>query len=144
MKKMHAVQLWILFMIILADFIAQIPYTVHLYGAARLVKIFPGSILMYAVFVWFLAGFIFFMQKKTFGYRLLISFLAVEFLFYLWNFVGSLVHGFPLFFQLANPDMLLRIVFAIGYLNLFASGYFFVFLLFYKSHFLAPTQKKRQ
>lgn len=62
--------------------------------------------------------------------------LVVEFLFYLWNTIGEVVHGFGLFFHLQNPDLLLRTVFAIGYINLFASGYFLCLLLWKRSNFL--------
>ncbi len=48
----------------------------------------------------------------------MLMFLAVEFLFYLWNTLGEVLHGYGLFFHLTNPDLLLRAVFAIGYVNL--------------------------
>ena len=65
----------------------------------------------------------------------MLIFLAVEFLFYLWNTIGEVIHGYGFFFHLANPNLLLRAVFAIGYVNLFASGYFLALLLLKKSHF---------
>ena len=136
MSKNFKLQVNILFVLILANFIAQIPYTIHLYGVNRLATISPGIIAMYVVFVLFLVGYFLFRQRKRIGYWLLVTFLAMEFLFYLWNFIGSLMHGFPLFFQLFNPDLLLRTVFAIGYINLFASGYFLFLLLYKKSALL--------
>lgn len=91
--------------------------------------------MMGVVLVMFLFGYIFLMKQNRFGYWLLVVFLSLEFLFYVLNFIGSLMHGFGLFFQLYNHDLILRIVFAIGYINLFASGYF-LFLLLYKRHSL--------
>jgi len=129
-------QVDILFVLILANFIAQVPYTIHLYGVSRLATISPGIIAMYVVFALFLVGYFLFRQKRVFGYWVLVIFLALEFLFYLWDFVGSLMHGFSLFFQLSNPDPILRAVFAIGYINLFASGYFLFLLLYKKSALL--------
>lgn len=133
MKKNDLFQVFILFGCILANFIAQVPYTMHLYGVSRLATISLGTILMYAVFLLFLAGFFLFLKRKKIGYYLLVVFLSLEFFFYLLNGIGSVLHGFGFFFQLANPDPLLRVVFAIGYLNLFASGYFLFLLLFKKS-----------
>lgn len=46
------------------------------------------------------------------------------------------MHGYGLFFHLQNPDLLLKIVFAIGYINLFAAGYFIVLLLLKRDDFL--------
>ena len=46
------------------------------------------------------------------------------------------MHGFGLFFHLQSPDMLLKIVFAIGYINLFAAGYFLGLLLVRRGDFL--------
>jgi hypothetical protein len=60
----------------------------------------------------------------------------MEFLFYLWNTVGEVIHGFGLFFHIYNPNLTLRIVFTIGYLNLFAAGYFLLLLLVKRRIFL--------
>jgi hypothetical protein len=72
----------------------------------------------------------------------MLIFLATEFLFYLWNTIGAVIHGYGLFFQLHNPDLLLRAVFAIGYINLFASGYFLCLLLFKRADFLHPQARE--
>jgi ABC-type uncharacterized transport system YnjBCD permease subunit len=68
--------------------------------------------------------------------------LSMEFLFYFWDAIGSIRHGFGLFFQLSNPDLILRVIFAIGYLNLFASGYFLFLLLYNKYMFLTKNNIK--
>lgn len=133
MSKNLKRQVDILFILILANFITQIPYTIHLYGVSRLATISPGIIAMYVVFALFLIGYFLFRQKRVLGYWLLVIFLALEFVFYLWGFIGSLIHGFSPFFQLFNQDPILRTVFAIGYINLFASGYFLFLLLCKKS-----------
>ena len=73
----------------------------------------------------------------------MVMFLAVEFLFYLWNTLGEVIHGYGLFFHLNNPDLLLRAVFAIGYVNLFASGYFLALLLLKRSRFLDPQAREK-
>lgn len=61
--------------------------------------------------------------------------MGIEFLFYLWGVISSLAHGSGLFFQIHNPDLLLRIIFSIGYINFFASGYFLFLLLRHRDAF---------
>ncbi len=65
----------------------------------------------------------------------MLLYLSAEFLFYVWGVIASVIHGYGIFFQLRNPDVLLRTVFAIGYLNLLASGYFLYLLLGHRVYF---------
>jgi len=137
-SKPVRVQVIILFLLILANFIAQVPYFLHLYykpGMNLLAEARP-SLIMGLVFAVFLVGFILLFKRTVAGYWLMLIFLAVEFLFYLWNTIGEVVHGYGLFFHLNNPDLLLKVVFAIGYINLFASGYFLCLLLLKRTDFL--------
>jgi hypothetical protein len=141
-SKRIKVQVIILFLLILANFIAQIPYYLHLYfNPNNLLAEAKGVLIMLIVFVVFLLASILLFKRTVTGYWLMFIFLAVEFLFYLWNTIGEVIHGFGLFYHLNNPDLLLRAVFAIGYVNLFASGYFLCLLLFKKAHFI-DTQGK--
>ena len=137
-SKPVRVQVIILFLLILANFIAQVPYFLHLYykpGMNLLAQLRP-SLIMGFVFAVFLVASILLFKRTVAGYWLMLIFLAVEFLFYLWNTIGEVLHGFGLFFHLQNPDLLLRTVFAIGYINLFASGYFLCLLLVKRASFL--------
>ena len=59
---------------------------------------------------------------------LLALFLFMEFAFYLWNLIGGGLRGPGWFFHLSDSDPILWVVFFIGYINLFTSGYF-LFLL---------------
>ncbi len=130
------IQAKILFWIILANFIAQIPYFFHLYFRTQALSISLRSFLILgAVFAFFLAASILLFRGDKRGYPLMIAFLLVEFLFYLWGVFSSTIHGYGPFFQVYNPDLLLRIIFSIGYLNLFASGYFLLLLLLNKDFF---------
>ena len=144
LSKNIRVQVIILFLLILANFIAQIPYFFHLYYRPDNVLAEAKSLLImggvFAVFL--LASFLLF-ARKAIGYWLMLMFLTVEFLFYLWNTVGEALHGFGLFFHLSNPDLLLRMVFAIGYINLFASGYFLALLLFKRASFFDTGENSR-
>jgi len=137
-SKPIRVQVIILSLLILANFIAQIPYFLHLYykpGMNLLAEVRP-SLIMGLVFAVFLVASILLFKRTVAGYWLMLIFLTVEFLFYLWNTIGEVVHGYGLFFHLQNPDLLLKTVFAVGYINLFASGYFLCLLLLKRTDFL--------
>jgi hypothetical protein len=135
-NKNILIQAIFLYLLILANFIAQIPYFFHLYYHSQsLISSSKSFLIMGAVFLFFLTASIFTFTRHRIGYPLLLIFLAAEFLFYLWNTLGTVMHGYALFFQIYNPDLLLRIVYSIGYVNLFASGYFIFLLLRYKSVF---------
>lgn len=88
------IQIKILFGIILANFIAQIPYFFHLYyhNSSDLKRLF--NIPMVLVFALFIIAYMLFVNRKKTGYYLMILFLSMEFLFYLWNTIGSVIHGF--------------------------------------------------
>ena len=134
----------ILFLLILANFIAQVPYYLHLYfNPNNLLTFARGILLMLFVFVVFLLASIFLFKRRVLGYWLMLIFLAAEFLFYLWNTIGEVIHGYGLFFHLADPDLLLRAIFAIGYVNLFASGYFLGLLLLERAHFLPSLEGEK-
>jgi len=135
--KSIRVQVIILFLLILANFIAQIPYYLHLYyNPNHLLAQLRGGFLLLIVFVLFLLASFLFFKRTVIGYWLMVIFLAVEFLFYVWNTLGGVIHGYGFLYHLANPDLILRAVFAIGYVNLFASGYFLCLLLLKRSTFL--------
>jgi len=135
-NKNIRIQVIILFLLILANFIAQIPYYLHLYyHPNNLLAQVKGGLPLLFLFVFFLLASIFLFKRMVIGYWLMVVFLTVEFLFYLWNTLVAVIHGYGLFFHLTNPDLLLKIVFAIGYVNLFASGYFLGLLLLKRAHF---------
>ena len=142
-SKNIRVQVIILFLLILANFIAQIPYYFHLYyNPNNLLAEARGVVVMLFVFGVFLLASVLLFKRRVLGYWLMVVFLAVEFLFYLWNTVGEVIHGYGLFYHLNNPDFLLKAVFAIGYVNLFASGYFLGLLLVKRSHFLDVGERE--
>jgi len=98
--------------------------------------------MLFVFVVFLLASFLFF-KRTVIGYWLMVLFLTMEFLFYMWNTIGGVLHGYGLFFQLANPDLLLRAVFAIGYVNLFVSGYFLCLLLLKRASFLDSQEREK-
>jgi len=142
--KSIRVQVIILFLLILANFIAQIPYYLHLYyNPNNLLAQLRGGYLLLIVFaVFLLASFLLF-KRTVIGYWLMVMFLAVEFLFYVWNTLGGVLHGYGFLYHLANPDLLLRAVFAIGYVNLFVSGYFLCLLLLKRATILDSQAREK-
>jgi len=130
-------QIRILAALILLNFLAQVPYYLHLYYFRHhQPPNIVGSLLLGAVFALFVAGYALLAMHKPLGYVLLQTFLAMEFLFYFLSMVHSMMNGFEPFHQVENHDLLLRIVYGIGYLNLFASGYLLVLLFLNRSKFI--------
>ena len=125
------IQIWIPFIILLANFVAQIVYFFHLYYSPQ--HPFPttrSALVMGSVLVLFLASFFLFISGHKIGYPLMLFYLSLEFLFYLWNIVTSgFRQGYGWFFHLREHDPVLWFVFAIGYLSFFASGYFLILLI---------------
>ncbi len=130
------VQARVLFALILLNFVAQIPYYLHLYAGRQAVSVTArSSLIMGAVFAFFLlASWLLFKGQRR-GYPLMLAFLSAEFLFYLFGLISSTLHGFTPFFQVRNPDVVLRVIYSIGYINLFASGYFLWLLIRYRPLF---------
>ena len=106
-------QIKVLFWITIVNFIAQIPYFFQLYyhktsDLKKLVNLPMGLVLAL-----FLIAYILLIKHKKGGYWLMIAFLLMEFLFYFSNVIFSYMNGLGLFFQLFNPNLVLRIVFTI-------------------------------
>jgi hypothetical protein len=77
--------------IILANYVAQIPYDLHLYGTSVSAR---GGGLLVLTLMWFVAGLWLLVRGNPAGYWLTMSFLATDFGFYLYNLVGGWVHGY--------------------------------------------------
>lgn len=113
--------------VVAVNYLAQIPYYLHLYYPHPLPLI--GSSLLGATLVWFLWGYLLFAKATRLGYWLLISYLVVMVAFYLHSTITHIVGGLnPLFF-LRDRDPLVGVVLAIGYVNMLAGIYFISFLL---------------
>ncbi len=138
MSRLTRIQLWVLFGILLANFIAQVPYFYHLYYSPQHpLPDLRASLLLGLVFVCFLVSFVLLLARPRAGYYLLVGYVAVEFLFYLWNVIGGALHSYGLFFHLADRDPVLWAVNAVGYLSFLAAGYCLVLLLAKRREFRA-------
>jgi hypothetical protein len=131
MNRNFLTQAWLLFVILLSNFAAQIVYFFHLYYSPQ--HPLPGirsTFLMGSVLALFLISFFLLISKNKAGFPLMVIYLTVEFLFYLWNIVFSgFRQGYGWFFHFRERDPVLWIVFAIGYLSFFVAGYFIVLLI---------------
>jgi hypothetical protein len=138
MTRNTLVRVWILFLILLSNFAAQIVYFYHLYYTPQHPFPIPRStLLMGSVFVLFLVSFILLLRKPKIGFYAMTFYLCLEFFFYLWNIISSgLRPGYGWFLHLRDRDPILWAVFAIGYLSFLASGYFLMLLIFQRRSFV--------
>jgi hypothetical protein len=113
--------------VVLANYAAQIPYALDLYGT----HVNPfGVVLLLATLAWFLTGAVLQRRGLRVGYWLLVSFLIVEFLFYFHGQILGIFHGYGLVYNIVHAhDMIVRIVFLVGDVNFLAAGYFAAYLL---------------
>jgi len=94
---------------------------------------------MLFVLAWFLLGYWRLAARKPLGLVLAVSFLAVEFLFYLQTQIVQAATGNGILLHVLHPDdPLLFVVFLIGYVNLVAAPFLVWALLRHRAAFL-PT-----
>jgi hypothetical protein len=120
--------------LILINFAVQIPYAIHQYGT--IFTSVRAFVFMGGVFALFLSGYLLLESKNIVGYWLLLIFITMEFLFYIMTVVGEIAQGYGAFFHLNDSSLTLKIVFGIGYLNLFAAAYYLFLLIRYKKQML--------
>lgn len=122
---------------VITNYLAQIPYYVHQYYAPH--KFLPslfGTVLLGTTFVWFMVAYIKLTKQQKTGYYLMITFLAVEFLFYLQTQISQYLISHRILLHVYHPDSaLLFAVFGIGYINFVASAYFLIYLVKNKQSF---------
>lgn len=129
--------LWVPAAVILANYAAQVPYGLHLYGSAAMEH---GALPLLVTLAWFAGGLWLLILGRAAGYWLILSFLLTDFGFYMYNLIGGWVHGYGLFFHAWQfKDMILWTVFMIGYANLFAAGYLLVALIRHHRAYLAKS-----
>ena len=128
----------ILFWTVIINFIAQIPYYIHQYYLVRHVApSIMGVTLMTIVLAWFLIAYWLLKQGKRVGYLTMLSFLVVEFLFYLQTQLVQLASGSGILLHVLHPDgTVLFCVFLIGYINFAASVYFISYLIKHRKSYL--------
>lgn len=123
-----------LFIIVLLNYLVQIPYDIHLYHG----RFNPEGVglLLFTLF-WFLSGFVLFMQNKKIGYWIFLSFLIVQFAFYFENEILLSFFGYGIIWHLFHVNDVVRwTAFFIGDLNFFMATYYSYYLLRRRKLFL--------
>ncbi len=120
-----------------ANFLAQVPYYYHQYYArSHRPPTLLGAVLMLFVLAWFLLGYGRLAARKPLGLILSVSFLGVEFLFYLQTQIVQAATGNGILLHVLHPDdPLLFVVFLIGYVNLVAAPFLVGALLRHRALF---------
>ncbi|HEX9031901.1 MAG TPA: hypothetical protein VF834_08625, partial [Streptosporangiaceae bacterium] len=120
-------QLAALLIIVLANYLAQVPYALDLYGTHVSGR---GLILLALTLAWFLTGVVLNQKGRQAGHWLLFSFLVTEFAFYFHGQILGIANGYGLVYLLVHAhDTIVRWVFVVGDINFAAAGYFALYLL---------------
>ncbi|HEU5345658.1 MAG TPA: hypothetical protein VFU60_15030 [Ktedonobacterales bacterium] len=128
-ERQRARFLWLMGAVVGANYLAQIPYYLHLYyfphGALPSAR---GVALLGFTLIWFMAGIAGLALRRAPGYWLLGAYLVTVVIFYLHGLITQVTHGYPptLFIHLNDP--ILTVVFAIGYCNMLLGALFIVIL----------------
>ncbi len=126
-----------LFLVVSANYLAQIPYDWHLY---RLQVNPRGVALLGMTLVWFLVGFWYLIQRKALGYWLTLAFLVVQFIFYFDNQIVLMFYGYGLVYHLFKlDDLVVWAVEMVGDINFVVAGYFIYYLIRNRSRFIGES-----
>jgi hypothetical protein len=113
--------------IVLANYAVQVPYTLHLYGAAFSR---PGAILLGTTLAWFLMALALFRAGRVVGSLLLLAFAIAQAVFYLNSEVILAFAGYGLPYHLSHTgDLVVWLAFLVGDLNFLAAVAMVVYLV---------------
>jgi hypothetical protein len=113
--------------VVIANYVAQVPYTWHLYGASFSRA---GVLLLGATLAWFLTALVLFRAARRAGYWLLLGYAVVQVPFYLNSEVLQALVGYGLPYHLSRTeDPIVWLAFLAGDVNFVAAVGAVVFLL---------------
>ncbi len=137
MAKDHILKL--LLVTVLLNYAAQVPYYIHQYYAPHhFLPNLYGTALLGITLIWFLAAYKKAASGQRSGYWLMLTFLVVEFAFYLQTQISQLLISHQILLYVYKPHgALLFVVFGIGYVNFFAAIYFIWYFVRHKRKFTA-------
>lgn len=112
---------------VIANYVAQVPYALHLYGAAFSRT---GALLLGGTLLWFLVALRLFLNGRRIGYWLLLAYAVIQVLFYIDGEVILAFVGYGLPYHLSHTqDLIVWLTFLIGDLNFIAAVAMTVYLL---------------
>ena len=115
-----AVSLTPLIVVTLVNYAAQLPYYIHNdYSSAHPLPGLRAVLLLGATLAWFAFGLAGITGNRRWGFGVLISFLVTEALFYAVTIASGIF-----ILQLEHPSILLKAVFAIGYVSGAVAAYY--------------------
>lgn len=114
-RKYSAPAMRLLLVVVLANYAAQVVYYLRLYYPAPPAL---GTISLALTLMWFLAGYLGTQRDWRLGLPLLVTYLLTMVGFYLYNTIEMLAHGYGVLWHFQHHDLPVRVVFAIGDLNL--------------------------
>ena len=121
----------VLLVVALANYLAQIVYYLDLYYPQPMA--IPGMALLSLTLVWFLAGYVGTRRGWWMGRLILLTYLLAMVGFYVVNTYGLLIHGYGLLWHFQRHDLPVRMVFAVGYLNMFVGALAVIALLIHRN-----------
>ena len=131
MAQRRVPPLVVVFWVVIADYLAQVPYyLVNYYLPHRTPPSLSAILLLSLTLAWFLFGYFAFRAQRRYGPWVLLSFLAVEGLFYL----NTMLFG-GVGVLLSTPNLVLRIVFLVGYATGLLSLTYAVLLVVFRTRY---------
>ncbi|HEV2238872.1 MAG TPA: hypothetical protein VGR57_19595 [Ktedonobacterales bacterium] len=121
----------VLLVVVLANYLAQIVYYLDLYYPRPMA--ISGTALLGLTLVWFLAGYVGTRRGWWMGHLILLTYLLAMVGFYVANIYGQIVHGYGLLWHFQHHDLPVRMVFAVGYLNMVVGAVAIIALLIHST-----------
>jgi len=132
--------IWIYAAAVAANYVAQVPYTFHLYGTAFSRS---GAILLGTTLVWLILAVGLFLKGRSVGYWLLLGYAGAQSVFYFDTEVIGALQGYGLPYHLTQThDLILWVAFVCGDLNFSAALAMVLYLLTRRR--LAPSDSGSQ
>jgi hypothetical protein len=123
---------------VIANYVAQVPYTIHLYGTAFSRT---GALLLGATLVWFVVAMRLFLAGRRSGYWLLLAYAAIQTLFYLNGEVILAIEGYGLPYHLSHTqDLIVWLTEIVGVLNFLAAIAMVGYLLAHRQDLVGPAR----
>jgi hypothetical protein len=130
---------WIYTVAVTANYAAQVPYALHLYGTAFSRT---GALLLGATLLWFIVALGLFLNGRRMGYWLLLAYAITQALFYVDGEVILAFAGYGLPYHLSHTeDPIVWLTFLVGDLNFVAAVAMSIYLLARRRALLSAARR---